>query len=120
MHACDTVARSFFDNLDLLPLRLRLLAHRGAPATLIGGDLPPPLNRGCAIVAFAIARHRGRRLSLPTVFELSHQVVCKVLFRLANRTSDTQPRIYIQRYATPEGATFIGFGIAPFSPLLPT
>ena len=120
MHARDTVARSFFDNLDILPIKVRLLTTRRSPATLIGGNLPPRLKEGNSIVAFAIGRHRGRRLGMPTVFELEHQVVCNLLFRLANRTSDTQPRIYIQRYATPEGATFIGFGIAPFSPLLPT
>ena len=57
---------------------------------------------------------------MPALLELGHQVVCNLFLTLANRTPDTQTRIHIQGYAAPERATLIGFGIAPFSPLLPT
>jgi hypothetical protein len=57
---------------------------------------------------------------MPTLFELAHQVVCNLLLGLANRPSDAQARIHIQSYATPERAVIVGFGIARFSPLLPT
>ena len=74
-----TVARSFFDNLDVLPVGLRLFTTRWSPAALIGRNLPPHIEEGRPIVTFAIGRHRWRLVRMPTVFELGHQVVRKVL-----------------------------------------
>jgi hypothetical protein len=118
VHTRDPVALSFFDNLDILPIGVWLFTTRRSPAALIGWNLPPGVDERRAIVAFAIGRHSGRRLGMPPVFELGHRVVCKVLFRLANRTSDTQPRIHIQRYATPEGVLFPVFGTAQGSDII--
>jgi len=80
----------------------------------------PAIKQGGSLVACAIGRHRWRRLGMPTVFELGHQVVCNLLLGLANRRSTPQPRIHIPGYAAPEGARFVGFSLAPFSPLVPT
>jgi len=120
LHTRDAIARSLFDNLNILPLRLRLFTARRSTTALLHGKLSPLLNQGSAIIAFAISRQGRRRLRMPTVFELGHQVVRDLLLTLANRTPDTQTRIHIQSYAAPEAATLVGFGIAPFSPLLPT
>ena len=57
---------------------------------------------------------------MASVFELFHQIVGNLFLGLTNRAADTQARIHVQRYAAPEGAALVGFGIAPFSPLLPT
>src|SRR5687768_13821044 len=116
MYTCDPVARSLFDNLDILPLRLRLLAARRSATALIRGGLSPRVDQGGAIVAFAIGRHGGWCLGMPTLFELLHQVVRDIFLGLANRTSDAQPGIHIQGYAAPEGTALVSFGIAPFSP----
>src|SRR5579859_2769026 len=88
--ACEPVARSFFDNLDILPLWLWLLARRRSPAALIGGNLSPGVEQGGSIVAFAIGCHVWRRLGMPTLFELRHQLMRHLFLGLANRTSDAQ------------------------------
>jgi hypothetical protein len=53
-------------------------------------------------------------------FELRHQLVCHLLFGLGDRTTHSQAGVAIKGYTTPEGATLVGFAIAPLSPLLPT
>jgi len=120
MHLRDTVALSFFDNLDGVPLRLRLFTPWWSPAALIGWKLPARIEERRAIVAFAIGRHRRRRLRMPAVFELRHQVVRNLLLTLTNRRPYAEATIHIECYAAPEGAALVGFGIAAFSPLLPT
>jgi len=57
---------------------------------------------------------------MATLLELGHQVVRNLLLCFANRTADSHPTIHVQGYAAPEGAALVDFGIAPFSPLLPT
>ena len=57
---------------------------------------------------------------MAALLELFHQLVSNLLFGLGNRASDTKARISVKGYAAPECAALVGFGIAPFSPLLPT
>src|SRR5262249_43118650 len=120
MYTRDPIAASLFDNLDILPVQLRLFATGWPPTPLIGRNLPPGLDQRRAIIAFAIGRHSRWMVRMPALLELGHQVVCNLFLGLANRTTDAQTRIHIQGYAAPEGAALVGKGIAPFSPLLPT
>ena len=54
------------------------------------------------------------------LLEVGHQLLRYLLLGLAHGAANTQPGIHIQRYATPDGAALLAFGIPPLSPLLPT
>jgi hypothetical protein len=57
---------------------------------------------------------------MAAIFELGHQIAGDRFLGLADRASDPETRIGIERYATPEGAALVLFLAPPFSPLWPT
>jgi hypothetical protein len=125
LHHRDLDARqlrpgALFDHLHVLPVRLRLFASWWSATPLLDWHLAPGLDHSGAVVALAVSCHRRWPVGMAAVFELPHEFVGHLLFGFANRASDTQPRVHIQRYAAPEGAALGSFGIAPFSPVLPT
>src|SRR5262249_51212200 len=116
----QATARAGLDDLEILPLLLGAFESRWSAHPTIFRYLPPRVEQRLAIIAFAIGRHGRRRIGMAPVFELGHQIVGDLLLGLANRPSNPETCIAIQRYAAPEGAAIVLLGVPPFSPLWPT
>ncbi len=116
----QATARPGLDDLKILPLRLGAFDGRWSADATLFGHLPPGLEERLPILTFPIRRHRRRRIRMPTVFELGHQLVGDQFLGLADRAPNTQARIGIQRYAAPAGTALVRCLVPPFSPLWPT
>src|SRR5688572_11046844 len=88
MDSGEAIARALFDHLQILPVGLGLLEGWWTSPASVVRNLSPGVDQGGAIVAFAISRHRRWRIRMPTLLQVSHQVVRHLLLRLANRASD--------------------------------
>jgi hypothetical protein len=113
-------ARTGFDDLKILPLRLGTFDGRWSADATVFRHLPPSFEECLPIITFPIRRHRWWYIRMPAVFELGHQLVGDHLLGLADRAPNPQARIGIQRYAAPEGAALVLLRAPPFSPLWPT
>src|SRR6266545_5400948 len=71
-HPGEAIARAMFDHLQIVPVRLGLLACRRASLAAILGHLPPGLEHGLAIAALTISRHGWWSVGMSTSLQLRH------------------------------------------------
>jgi len=82
------MARAVFNDLQVVPIRMCLLATCWAPASSVFRHLPPPRKERLALAAFAIGRHERRDVWMPTGLQLDDQRVGNLLLGLSDRAAD--------------------------------
>src|SRR6266542_3469171 len=118
-HAREAIAGSVFDDLEIVPIRLRLFARWRAALPAILRHLAPRFNQRIAVAALAISRHRRRGVGMPATLQLGHQGRSDLLLGLGDCSTNPQAGVALDGDAAPEGAAIVLFRPPPFSPLWP-
>src|SRR5947209_15440200 len=99
MHSDEPTARALFDDLQIVPVGIRLLVRRRSASPSVLRHVSPGLQHGLTIAAFPIGRHRWWPLGMAALFELGHQLEGHFFLRFGNGTAYTQPTVYRHRRA---------------------
>jgi hypothetical protein len=84
----DPASFALFDDLQIMPIRLRLLFARRESRTLVERDFPPGLNHCLSVSALSIGRDRRWRCGVTASFDLFHQLFGDFFFGLGEGSSD--------------------------------
>ena len=113
----QAVSRPMLDHLEVVPVRLGLLAPRRSPPACVFRHLPPGLNHRFSIAPIPISGYRWRGVRVAASLELSHQSHSHFILVLPYRSSYPQTSVYVYDGPSPEGTSAIFLWMPPFSPL---